>query len=162
MNHAIKLAGRAVLAILIVTGALWWLSKGRDALLNQSYDQSEPPASIQTFNDFLQWQSEIRGCLEVDVRGVTYYHVIGPKARNFASGGALYVFDANGNYIGWSTDAWDVMRNEAVFYPDFWLSESSSVTEISLDELKERIPNESNRDSIRSDAENVQRNAEGN
>lgn len=141
-NHPIRLARFATLTILVVTGVLYWVSKGFIALQNQRYEDAVPPSSIQTIHDFLQWQTEIRLCREVDVRGVTYFHVIGSDARAFSSGGALYVFDANGNYVGWSRDSGDVMRNEGVFYPRWWLPQSSSVTDISLDELKGRIPNE--------------------
>lgn len=98
----------------------------------------------------------------MDLRGVTYFHIIGPDARTFASGGALYVFDANGNYVGWSRDEGDIMRNEGVFYPRWWLPRSSSVSDISLDELKDRIPDESDLDRIRWEVEDANLNAEDN
>src|SRR5690606_405312 len=89
--------------------------------------------------DFVDWQKDIRRCHEVQVRGVTYFHVIGPHARHLASGGALYVFDVNGNFVGWSSDVGDVMRNEAIFYPGHWMPDSSTVTELSYDALKQLL-----------------------
>ncbi len=143
MKEVVVGARTILLAILVLTGACYWIARGYSAL--GTYDHAVPPSSIQTFHDFLKWQSEIGYCLEVEVRGVTYFHVVGPIARTVASGGALYVFDANGNYVGWSRDCGDVMRNEAVFYPGFWLPRASSGKKLSLEELKERIPSE-NRD----------------
>jgi len=94
---------------------------------------------IQRFDDFLQWGPEIRSCHELELRGVAYFHIIGPNARPIASGGALYVFDARGNFVGWSRDSGDIMRNEAVFYPNWWLPKSSRLQEISLTEIREKV-----------------------
>jgi hypothetical protein len=146
VRQAFKWTRKAVLVILVASGVGAWSLKGCSTVEDMRYGHVVPPVSIQTFDDFLQWQTEIQYCLEVNLRGITYYHVIGPEARSFPSDGALYVFDANGNYVGWSRDAGDVMREEAVFYPYHWLpAEAFSMTEISLDELKARIQNKGGR-----------------
>ncbi len=129
-----------MLVILVVSGVIFWVVIGCAKVGEIKYGHAVPPSSIQTFNDFLQWQTQIRYCFEVDLRGVVYFHVIGPNARSLASGGALYVFDANGNYVGWSQDSGDVMRDEAVFYPRWWLPDGAfSRTEISLEELTQTL-----------------------
>ncbi len=104
------------------------------------YRHLEPDKTVQTIDDFLARKIEIYHCYEVDLRGVTYYHLIGPYARSFPSGGALYVFDAHGNYVGWSRDCGDVLRTEAIFYPDFWLPDDAfTSTQIPLDEIVSRV-----------------------
>lgn len=134
--------GRTGLIVLGVIGVLFIMSRGCVALLDRPFADAEPPPKIQTFEDFVGWQKDIRSCHEVQVRGVTYYHVVGPHARHLASSGALYVFDANGNFVGWSQDVGDVMRNEAIFYPNWWMPDASSATEITYDALKERLSGE--------------------
>lgn len=111
----------------------------------QRYDKAryrylEPDETIQTLDDFLARKIEIQNSYVVEVRGVTYYHLIGPFARSLPSDGALYVFDAHGNYVGWSRDRGDVLRREAIFYPDFWLPDHAyASSEIPLEEVTERI-----------------------
>ncbi len=137
MKRVVKWTREIVQAVAVAACVLFLLPRGCDMVL---YKHLVPPSSVQTFDDFLEWQIPVEYCYEVNLRGVTYYHVIGPDARTLPSGGALYVFDAKGNYIGWSRDVGDVMRKEAVFYPHFWLSEGDySTTEITLDDLKERL-----------------------
>ncbi len=144
MRHALKWTRMAMLVILVASGVSFWVLRGCATVEDKRYGHVVPPSSIQTFDDFLQWQTEIPYCFEVNLRGITYYHAIGPKARSFASGGALYVFDANGNYLGWSRDSGDVVRKEAVFYPRWWGHVGAfSRTDISLGELTQRIRNKS-------------------
>ncbi len=143
MNRTLVWLRNAVVAVLVLASFALWIPRGYIAFKDKQFDHAIPPHSVQTFHDFLEWQSEIKGCREIEVRGVTYYHVIGPAARTLPSGGALYVFDANGNFIGWSKDVGDIMRNEAVFYPNWWLPEGSSMKVMSIDELKERLSSRS-------------------
>ena len=128
-----------MVVLLAVTGGLFLLSKRCATPLNRRFAGAMPPEHMQTFEDFVAWQTDVRFCRQVQVRGVTYYHVIGPEARRAASGGALYVFDANGNYVGWSQDSGDVMRNEAIFYPEWWMPEKATVAELSYSDLKQRL-----------------------
>lgn len=128
-----------VFIVLVITGILFWCSKGYQIAFKTKYQHAVPPSSVQTVDDFLQWQKEIQSCREVQVRGITYFHIVGPIAHEAPSGGALYVFDAGGNFVGWSIDSGDVMRHEAIFYPGFWLPEDSNWKEFSLMELKERL-----------------------
>jgi hypothetical protein len=139
MGRVLRWARVFLLGLLLITGAAYWISRGCSAVVLKRYEHAVPPSSIQTLDDFLRWQSAIRSCREVKVRGVTYYHIIGPNAHAVASGGALYVFDAKGNFVGWSLDSGDVMRKEAIFYPEWWLPKSSSSGEISLGELKKKV-----------------------
>ncbi|MCC6488050.1 MAG: hypothetical protein IT364_11175 [Candidatus Hydrogenedentes bacterium] len=124
------------LTLVVSFAALLLIPRVGDRVL---FRDLEPDSSVHTFDDFLRKQIPILDCSEVKVRGVTYYHIIGPPARVLPSGGAFYVFDAKGNYIGWSPDRGDQMRHEAIYYP--WLLPEGDWSEspISLDELKKRI-----------------------
>lgn len=139
-----KVLLRAICILLMLTGGMMWLGVGLQSIWHENFKEATPPSSIQTFDDFLKWQKEIKFCNKVTIRGVSYYHVVGPYARNLPSGGALYVFDAKGNYIGWSEDCNDVMRNEGVFYPEFWLKKEYVVEPISapgiVDEIASSTP----------------------
>jgi hypothetical protein len=128
-----------ILGLLAATGTVFWTVKGCEFAEHRIRKNAEPPSTIQTFQDFLRWQTEIHACSEVQVRGITYFHVIGPDACFLPSGGALYVFDAKGNFVGWSPDSGDVMRKEAIFYPKWWLPKESHSRPISLEELKRAI-----------------------
>lgn len=139
MGRIFRWVKSIIFCVLLVTGILFWCSKGCQITSMRKYPHAVPPSSVQTIEDFLQWQKEIQSCQEVQVRGITYFHIVGPIAHRTPSGGALYVFDAGGNFVGWSIDSGDVMRHEAIFYPGFWLPEDSSWKEISLTELKERL-----------------------
>jgi len=144
--------GRAGFIVLGVIGILFTVSRGCVAVLDRPFADAEPPPEVQTFEDFVNWQKNIRRCHEVQVRGVTYYHVVGPHARHFASSGALYVFDAKGNFVGWSQDVGDVLRDEAIFYPDWWMPDASSATKITYDALKQRLLGEENGQELRAPA----------
>jgi hypothetical protein len=143
-TNRVALVRNFLIASFVALCVLLWVPRYIIKLNDLRYDHAVPPSRVQTFDDFLSWQPEIRACREVDVRGITYFHVIGPIARTLNSGGALYVFDTGGNYVGWSKDVGDVMRKEAIFYPDWWLPDESTVKEISLDELKARLSERSN------------------
>jgi len=82
---------------------------------------------------------EIRFCHELERREAIHFHNIGFNSPPMASGGALYVFYARDNFVGWSWDSGDVMRNEAVFYPNWWLPTNSHLKKISLTEIREKI-----------------------
>lgn len=123
--------------VLLVLAIFFSMIKGYE---KARYRHLEPDETVQTIDDFLARKIEIYHCFQVDLRGVTYYHLIGPYARSFPSGGALYVFDAHGNYVGWSRDRGDVLRKEAIYYPDFWLPDDAyTSTELPLDEAILRI-----------------------
>jgi hypothetical protein len=128
-----------VRGLLIFAGTLYLASAGCAIIANKHFENAVPPSRVQTFADFVEWQPVILECLEVELRGVTYYHVVGPDARYISSGGAIYVFDAAGNFMGWSPDSGDIMRNEAVFYPEWWLPKESRCSPITLEQLKNRL-----------------------
>lgn len=141
MERIRKAVNITILVLLAGTGAAFLLGKGCVTLVNRQYADAVPPTHMQSFDDFVAWQTHVEACRQVQIRGVTYYHVIGPPARPVPSGGALYVFDAKGNYVGWSLDSGDVMRNEAIFYPKWWLPAQYTVEDITFAELKKRISN---------------------
>lgn len=128
-----------VLGFLVLSGASYWFSVGCSTIIALQHKDAVPPSRMQTFDDFTQWQTKIQYCQEIELRGVTYYHVIGPNARVLASGGALYVFDAKGYFVGWSPDSGDVIRNEAIFYPKWWLPKASHSEELPISEIEKRI-----------------------
>ncbi|GMV95004.1 MAG: hypothetical protein AMXMBFR82_47820 [Candidatus Hydrogenedentota bacterium] len=122
-----------VLLVLIIFFSIPTIIKRYD---KARYKYLEPDETVQTLDDFLARKIEIQNSYVIEVRGVTYYHLIGPFARSLPSDGALYVFDARGNYVGWSRDSGDVLRTEAIFYPAWWLPKDAyTKVELPLEEI---------------------------
>lgn len=66
-----------------------------------------PPPGMRTIDDFRSWQPARDEAIRVDVNGAIYYLIRGEKGRALASGPAGYLFDARGNFVGWSRDLGD-------------------------------------------------------
>src|SRR4051794_28400504 len=72
--------------------------------------RANPPATVQTFDSYLQWQTKPRGVRLQDLGGQTYVLMYGPNAGLFPSGPPIYVFDWSGRLVDWTTDSGDDPR----------------------------------------------------
>lgn len=96
IDWTLRVAGVLALAVL----ALHW----SDADYGR---RVKPPTGMATLEDFRRWQPEREEAVRIDSNGVIYYLVRGEKGRTLASGPAGYLFDARGNFVGWSRDLGD-------------------------------------------------------
>jgi hypothetical protein len=70
-------------------------------------EAAQPPWSVNTLDDFRKWRPQYDRAMRLETGGSTYYLVLGEPARVLASGPASYLFDARGNFIGWTLDTGD-------------------------------------------------------
>lgn len=67
----------------------------------------QPPWTVHTLEDFRKWRPQYDRAMKLETGGSTYYLVLGEPARALASGPSSYLFDARGNFIGWTLDTGD-------------------------------------------------------
>jgi len=73
------------------------------------------------------------GSYRVTVGKTVYYQITGPAGRYVASGPSAYTFDAQGRFIGWSSDMGDFKRPAEVF------QEGAKREKITLEQLPKKL-----------------------
>lgn len=96
LEWTLRLAGMLAIAFAVLHFAD---QRARDGVV--------PPPGMRTIDDFRRWQPAREEATRIEANGVIYYLIRGDRGRALASGPAGYLFDARGNFVGWSRDLGD-------------------------------------------------------
>jgi hypothetical protein len=80
MKNALKW-GAIIMRLMLVVGFVLMLAlvgalELAVAYLDYASSDAERPTSVQTFDDYLKWQTPVGPYDEINLRGVTYFHVV--------------------------------------------------------------------------------------
>jgi hypothetical protein len=100
--------------------------------------RNTPPATVQTFDDYMKWQTKHRNVQEWQSDGEWYVLMSGPGTGVLPSGSTVYVFDSTGRMVDWTLDGGDDSRFQKKWYGEGpkW---SERLHDITLDEVQRRF-----------------------
>ena len=100
--------------------------------------RNTPPATVQTFDDYMKWQTKHRDVQEWQSNGQSFVLMSGPNAGVLPSGSTVYVFDSSGRMVDWTLDGGDDSRFQKKWYGEGpkW---GERLHEITLDEARRRF-----------------------
>lgn len=101
--------------VIAPAGFLFWFVVVLRYYNHVQFAEEFPPFYIDTIGEFVDWHPNPGNVSKIEVRGVTYYSVLGNRARLLWSGPSEYLFDARGNFVGWSRDSGDYHYPEVIY-----------------------------------------------
>jgi hypothetical protein len=124
---------RVVIILACVIGVPLLLLIGCIGMEQIPMSRARPPKSVTDVSSCLAWLKKPMGSYRVTVGNAVYYQVTGPAGRFAASGPSAYTFDAQGRFIGWSSDMGDFKRPAEVF------QEGAKRERIPLEQLPKKL-----------------------
>ncbi len=100
--------------------------------------RNTPPATVQTFNDYMKWQTKHRNAEEWRSDGEWYLLMSGPFTGLLPSGSTVYAFDSSGRMVDWTLDNGEDPRFQTKWYGEApkW---GERLQKITLDEAQRRF-----------------------
>lgn len=95
--------------------------------------RARPPKRVIDVDSCLAWLGKPMGSYRVTVSNTAYYQLTGPAGGFLASGPSAYSFDAQGRFIGWTSDMGDIKRPAEVF------AAGAKREKIPLDQLPKKL-----------------------
>jgi hypothetical protein len=95
--------------------------------------RAKPPATVQTLDDYLKWQTKHRRIELQQSGGQEFVVMQGPNAGFVTSGPPVYVFDASGRLIDWTTDCGDDPRFQQKWFV------GRQAREVSVEEARRHV-----------------------